>query len=197
MLALELLEDDGVRCIPGVSPGFVLRWRLNAYRPFKLIAGERRLDVGCGYGYGAAMIGAVGLERNYDILRFGRRLFTFPAICADGLWLPFPDGCFDLVTAVEVIRFVPDPGGLLSELVRVCRGGGHVGISVVDEERVGRWEKRKFNGPNPYIISNLKAQDVEDMMLEAGLADIQRYRIGEKGVDVEDWLEVLLVGEKK
>jgi len=71
-----------------------------------------------------------------------------------------------------------------------------VGISVVDEERVGQWEKRKFDGPNPYVISDLEARDVEDMMMGAGLVDIQCYRIGEKGVDVEDWLEVLLVGEK-
>lgn len=38
--------------------------------------------------------------------------------------LPFRDGCFDAVTCLEALEFLPDPPAALAEMVRVLRPGG-------------------------------------------------------------------------
>jgi ubiquinone/menaquinone biosynthesis C-methylase UbiE len=45
----------------------------------------------------------------------------FAASFADIESLPFGDGTFDLVLAIEVLEHVPDPGAALAELARVAR----------------------------------------------------------------------------
>ncbi|HSP27538.1 MAG TPA: class I SAM-dependent methyltransferase, partial [Ilumatobacteraceae bacterium] len=40
----------------------------------------------------------------------------------DASSLPFPDGAFDLVLAIEVFEHLPDPGAAMAELARVCSG---------------------------------------------------------------------------
>ena len=47
---------------------------------------------------------------------------------ADALQLPFPDGCFDLVTAAFGFRNLADYDGGLREIVRVLKPGGQCGI---------------------------------------------------------------------
>jgi phosphatidylethanolamine/phosphatidyl-N-methylethanolamine N-methyltransferase len=42
----------------------------------------------------------------------------------DALDLKFSDGEFDYVTAFHVVSVVPDHGGLMREMVRVCKPGG-------------------------------------------------------------------------
>jgi SAM-dependent methyltransferase len=49
---------------------------------------------------------------------------------ADGLDLPFPGRCFDLVICCEVLEHLPDPFGAVAELVRVLRAGGRLVVSV-------------------------------------------------------------------
>jgi ubiquinone/menaquinone biosynthesis C-methylase UbiE len=38
--------------------------------------------------------------------------------------LPFADGSFDLVTSIEVLRYLPDPTRSIAEMARVLRPGG-------------------------------------------------------------------------
>lgn len=45
-------------------------------------------------------------------------------IWRDARSLPFPDGCFDAVTMLEMLEFTPDPVRQLREAVRVVRPGG-------------------------------------------------------------------------
>ena len=46
----------------------------------------------------------------------------------DATHLPFPDDCFDLVLAIEVLEHVVDPPAVLAELARVCNGHGVVSV---------------------------------------------------------------------
>jgi SAM-dependent methyltransferase len=46
--------------------------------------------------------------------------------------LPFPDASFDAVVAATTLSHVPDAGRALTEMVRVTRPGGRVGVFDVD-----------------------------------------------------------------
>jgi len=48
---------------------------------------------------------------------------------ADAEALPFPDGGFDVVVSTFGVMFTPDQAGAASELVRVCRQGGKIGLA--------------------------------------------------------------------
>ena len=55
--------------------------------------------------------------------------------------LPFRDACFDVVTCLEALEFMPDPQRVVAEMVRVLRPGGLLLVS----NRVG-WEARLLPG---------------------------------------------------
>jgi SAM-dependent methyltransferase len=54
------------------------------------------------------------------------------AIAHNGLLqdLKFPDGSYDLVGMFEVLEHVPDDEGLLAEIARITRPGGHLALTV-------------------------------------------------------------------
>ena len=48
---------------------------------------------------------------------------------ADAEALPFPDGSFDVVVSTFGVMFTPDQGRAASELARVCKPGGKIGLA--------------------------------------------------------------------
>ena len=48
------------------------------------------------------------------------------AVVADGYWLPVRDGHADVTFSSNVLEHVPDPRGLIEEMIRVTRPGGLV-----------------------------------------------------------------------
>jgi ubiquinone/menaquinone biosynthesis C-methylase UbiE len=48
---------------------------------------------------------------------------------ADAEALPFPDGSFDAVVSSFGVMFTPDQDRAAAEMVRVCRGGGKIGLA--------------------------------------------------------------------
>jgi len=48
---------------------------------------------------------------------------------ADAEALPFPDGSFDAVVSTFGVMFAPDHAKAASELARVCRSGGRIGLA--------------------------------------------------------------------
>jgi SAM-dependent methyltransferase len=51
------------------------------------------------------------------------------AVLADGYWLPVRDGGADVTFSSNVLEHVPDPMGLIEEMIRVTRPGGLVYLS--------------------------------------------------------------------
>jgi SAM-dependent methyltransferase len=113
-------------------------------------AGDRLLDLGCGFGrhaFEAFRRGArvVALDRSDAELKDVRQVFaamtesgeagTRPGDSASGvngdaLSLPFPDGTFDRVIASEVLEHIPDDSRAAGELARVLRPGGTIAVTV-------------------------------------------------------------------
>lgn len=118
------------------------------YDRLGLKAGDRLLDLGCGFGRHA-----------FEALRRGGRVvacdMAFPELeqvvgtaeamrgageigpdllCAsvngDGTRLPFADNSFDRIIASEVMEHVPDDLCALEELTRVLRPGGTIAITI-------------------------------------------------------------------
>ena len=88
----------------------------------------RILDVGCGTG---ANLGAfdrvahtIGIDSSIDALHFcqSRGMKTFAQSTAEEL--PFAQGTFDVVTALDLLEHTDDDLKALGEIHRVCRPGG-------------------------------------------------------------------------
>jgi SAM-dependent methyltransferase len=110
------------------------------------VRGRRVLELGCGAAAGARWLratGAVafGLDLSAGMLRHaragaGRCGVVVPLVQADGLALPFRDGCFDAVcTAFGAVPFVADSAALMHEVARVLRPGGRWVFSVTHPMR--------------------------------------------------------------
>jgi SAM-dependent methyltransferase len=54
------------------------------------------------------------------------------AVVADGYWLPVRDGAADVAFSSNVLEHVPDPMGLIEEMIRVTRPGGLVYLSYTN-----------------------------------------------------------------
>lgn len=69
-----------------------------------------------------------------------------PGAFADIARLPFPDGSFDLVLAIEVLEHVPDPAAALRELDRVGRGSFVLSVPREPIWRVANMARGKYIG---------------------------------------------------
>ena len=99
--------------------------------------GERVLDVGCGTGrnmdwFRQLGLEALGVDSSPAMLQIARERLAGSGeeggLAADGMSLPFPDSAFDLVTALNVLCFVPHPDRLITEMLRISRDRIFLGV---------------------------------------------------------------------
>jgi len=119
------------------------------YERMGLRAGDKVLDLGCGFGrhaFEAARRGAsvVALDAGRDEVEGVAATFAAMVeagelaegslhanvVQGDALHLPFPDATFDVVVCSEVLEHIPDDLAAMSELTRVLRPGGTMAITV-------------------------------------------------------------------
>ena len=133
---------------PGPTRGLVNRVLTVDYDRLDLHAGDRLLDIGCGFG-----------RHSYEALRRGADVvssdFALPELIEVDTWvgameaegelpdgvssascngdvtqLPFPEHSFDRIIASEVLEHIEDDVGALAELSRVLRPGGTIAATV-------------------------------------------------------------------
>jgi ubiquinone/menaquinone biosynthesis C-methylase UbiE len=102
--------------------------------------GERWLDLGCGTGdvaFHAAQAGAIvtGSDLSPTLIetaqhRAGELGLDLTLEVADAQALHYGDASFDVVSSSVGIIFAPDHARIASELARVCRPGGRMGITA-------------------------------------------------------------------
>lgn len=138
-VAAELGSDYHVpaACRGSGSPA-ALDWLIDE---MGLTPGATLLDSGAGVGGPAAYAAQscrarpVLVEPEAGACRAAKRLFGHPVLCADGAALPMTDSSFDAAWALGVLCTTADQLELLTELRRVVRPGGRIGLLVFVAQR--------------------------------------------------------------
>jgi len=154
--------------------------------------GTRLLDAGCGAGgacrmaldRGAKVFGLDAAKESIAIAkdRMPAGDFRFGDLEA----LPYENGSFDAVIAVNSIQFAGSPEGVIGELARVCARGGRISIAVFGqredvEERLVFEEIEKIlppadAGPGEFNLS--APGTLESKMEEKGLRVVSANVVG-------------------
>ncbi len=110
--------------------------------------GKRILDLGCGPGLFTSPLSKnnqiVGIDLSLEMLRLARP--DLKPVKGDGTSLPFQNGTFDLVMAIEMLQHLSDFRSLLEEILRVLRPGGELIISSLNPTSVFHRALWSFGG---------------------------------------------------
>ena len=151
----------------------------------RLLAGERLLDLGCGAGVLAQVLGSRyreihGLDLSARAVAAaahrGMRAQTWDLNDAP---LPYPAEYFDAVTALSVLQYVLDPVALVREAARVVRPGGQVCLGCPNLRAMWRLVRLALLGRFPRVTRDAGydggtlhyfcRRDVEGLLTDAGL----------------------------
>jgi SAM-dependent methyltransferase len=148
-----------------------------------LRARETFLDIAAGTGALSVRAAAAGalvtaIDASEDMIaRVGERLADFSGCVAlrmDGQNLELPDSSFDIVCSMFGVVNFPDPAAGISEMVRVARPGGRIGLTT--------WENPALVGPLKLFSEALRTEPAEpnkgghDRRGVAGIHDADELR---------------------
>jgi ubiquinone/menaquinone biosynthesis C-methylase UbiE len=171
---------DGVKSFePGYEEAFL-------GRPMRYAIGRRSrplvLDVATGTGrIPGLLLRDRGFGGKIFALDFARQMLQVGAerlaghegqlawVWQNAMDLPFPDGHFDLVTCIEALEFMPDPGRVLAEMVRVMQPGGW----LLTTRRRG-WQSWLFPGKawtKEELLANLYVLGLRDLRIQPWQVD--------------------------
>lgn len=136
-------------------------WAANAVRDLDV------LDLGCGTGYGCALLVETGGARrclgvdiaqeavNQATERYGHQ-DQLQFSVADAAALPFDDDSFDVVTCFETIEHLEEQQRAVAEARRVLRPGGMLLLSSPN--------RGEYPPGNPFHVRELTADELEQML---------------------------------
>jgi len=148
------MEFTGERVVPGKVEPDLLNEHVSRYLfASPLVAGRSALDVGCGTGYGTAVLArtarrVLALDVSAESVAFART--SYPArnaefLVADCRQIPLGSQTIDTAVCFEVIEHIAEQEALLKEIHRVLQPDGLLAISTPN--RIYYTEERKETNP--------------------------------------------------
>lgn len=142
---------------------------LEAMHTLGPLAGASVCDIGVGTGRIATWLASqgasvIGVDQADGMLRHPQTQAATVAVVKArvGDPLPFPDGQFDVVTCMRVVKYVEDLAGVMAELSRIVRPGGQVLVEISNRRSLAR-----FGYNEPVHLSTLR--ELRDAGAGAGL----------------------------
>jgi ubiquinone/menaquinone biosynthesis C-methylase UbiE len=148
------MEFTGERVVPGkVEPDLLNEHLSRYYFAQALVKDQRVLDLGCGTGYGAAILAksarvVLALDVSQESIEFAKENYTAPNLkflVSDCNQLAISSGSIDVVVCFEVVEHLGDQQTFLKEVRRVLRRDGVLVISTPN--RIYYTEERKEANP--------------------------------------------------
>lgn len=141
------------------------------------------LDVGCDDGFFLSQI-SLPFKVGVDLKPRLGTFTSFPILCADGCYLPFPDESFDNVFAFDVIEHVEDDDTFLQSLIRVLAKGGRLWLSTpcASSKLFPPWLTAKAarawgHVRNGYDVTELVGRFPQGFQVKAVLWDAPSFRL--------------------
>jgi SAM-dependent methyltransferase len=166
-------EFTGERVIPGRVEDDLWAEHVSRYAfAASLSVAGGALDIGCGAGYGTAILAAgarsaAGIDIATEAIAYARRHYSQPNLwfaSASALALPFSSARFGLVVAFEVIEHLADYRRMLEEAARVLAPGGLLVVSTPNRDYYA--ETRAAVGPNPFHAHEFDAAEFRAVLEE-------------------------------
>jgi SAM-dependent methyltransferase len=142
------------------------------------VAGRDVLDLGCGNGYGCALIASVGgaqrcvgVDVAEDAIAQARERYgadeRLEFLRADAAALSLDDSSFDAVTCFETIEHVDDPAALVAEAARVLRPDG---LFIVSSPN-----RAQYPPGNPYHVKEFLPDELR-ALLSGSFSEVALFR---------------------
>jgi SAM-dependent methyltransferase len=174
------LPLTGERTVPGVpEENYWFRRHEAAYLfAAPLVDGRSVLEVGCGEGYGTALL-ARSAERilgvDYDALTAAHAAATYPRarfVRANLAALPVPSESVDVVASLQVIEHVWNHGEFVRECLRVVRPGGLLFVTTPNRLTFSPGLDEPLN---PFHTKEFTAAELGELLSSNGFSIEQTY----------------------
>src|SRR5262245_21122918 len=187
--------------------GLIVKVAEDLAEALEIVADEKVLDVACGSGNGAiaaarrAWGNTVGIDFVPALLERARERaaaerLEIEFVEGDAAEMPFADGQFDVVMSTFGAMFAPEQEKTASELLRVCRSGGRIGMAnwVPDGEVGTMFMTVAKHAPPPPGVKPPLIWGVEDNLRELfgeGISDLRVERRTARQVfrSADHWME--------
>lgn len=161
-------EFTGERVLPGQVDADLLNEHLSRYAFARRFAqGRLVLDIGCGAGYGSALLAEVaervtGLDASSDAVEYAREHYQRANLSFAQGDATEISGRFDLITAFEVIEHLENWRGLLNAARVALAPGGLFIVSTPNKPLYA--EARGESGINPFHVHEFEYAEYRDAL---------------------------------
>jgi SAM-dependent methyltransferase len=162
------LGFTGERVVPGKTPPSLVLEHLVRYRFATPFSGGSVLDVGCGTGYGTAILSeaadlAIGVDCDPETIRYANQTYhrgNLEFVLADCRDLPFRTQSFELAVFFEVIEHIREQDQSLGEIRRVLSPEGILILSTPNALR----STKVIEEENPFHHKELDEGEVMELL---------------------------------
>jgi SAM-dependent methyltransferase len=172
----DSLPLTGERTVPGIpAENYWFRRHEAAYRwALPHLRGRTVLEVGCGEGYGAAMIAGVAARVtgvDYDTITVAHAAAHYPQarfVRASLAALPVRCAVVDVVATLQVIEHVWDHAEFLAECRRVLRPGGTLVVTTPNRLTFSPGSGEHDRPRNPFHTVEFTAAQLARLLTRCG-----------------------------